>query len=84
MENLLVAIAKNLLVKDIFVNHRNIRARMRTLLFSVSCGGATAGNKDGRSSLAKTVLLTMELSDVFVVIVLLFDLGRLSIGIISA
>ena len=49
---------------------------MRTLLFSVSCGGATAGNKDGRSSLAKTLLLTMELSEVFVVIVLLFDLGR--------
>ena len=64
--------------------HRNIRARMRTLLFSVSCGGATAGNKDGRSSLAKTPLLTMELSEVFVVIVLLFDLRRLSIGIISA
>ena len=26
---------------------------MRTLLFSVSCGGATTGNKYGRFSLAK-------------------------------
>ena len=34
-------------------DHRNIRARMQTLLFSVSCGGAATGNKDGRSSLAK-------------------------------
>ena len=55
--------------------HRNIRPRMRTLLFSVSCGGATAGNKDGRSLLAKTLLLTMEFSEVFVVIELVFYLG---------
>ena len=65
-------------------DHRNIRARMRTLLFSASCGGAIVGNKDGRFSLAKTLLLTMEFSEVFVVIELVFYLGKLSVGIISA
>ena len=49
---------------------------MRTLLFSVSCGGATTGNKDGRSSLAKQLLCTMSLREVFAAIELVFNLGR--------
>ena len=53
-----------------------ILARMRTLLFSVSCGGATTVNKDGRSSLAKQLLCTMALREVFAAIELVFNLGR--------
>ena len=49
---------------------------MRTLLFSVSCGGATTGNKDGRSSLAKKLLCTMALSEIFAAIELVFNLGK--------
>ena len=48
---------------------------MRTLLFFASCGGATTGNKDGRSPLAK-LLCTMALREVFAAIEFVFDLSR--------
>ena len=49
---------------------------MRTLLFSVSCGGATTWNKDGRYSLAEKLLCTMALREVFAATDLVFNLGR--------
>ena len=48
---------------------------MRTLLFSVSCSGATTGNKDGRPPLAKKLLCTMALREVFAAIELVFNPG---------
>ena len=56
---------------------------MRTLLLSVQCDGATTGNKDGSTTLAKRLLRSTVSNWVFTLFELLLTLGRLYNAIFS-
>ena len=56
---------------------------MRTLLLSVQCVGATTGNKDGSTTLAKRLLRSTVSNWVFTLFQLLLNLGRLFNAIFS-